>query len=318
MQLLDFYKVNNTLKRVPSINFYDWIDDALKHKSDFLMPVKTRMGQEHGDYYAVMPCLSVKDNVAMVKMIGRHTPKPGEKRTTMMSDLLLYEADTGILKAVMDAEYITTLRTGAAAAHSAIMYGKKAFRTIGLIGLGNIMTACMDVFFEKTKNKKLLVKLYRHHDQEIRFSERYKKYSNVRFEFCNTYENTIRGSDIIISALTRAESDFCENDCYEEGCTVIPIMTLGFQNCDLFFDHVYTDEIEQIRGFKYFNSFKAVTNHTDVLNESTLGRQSDQERILVYNYGLAIHDLYFAEKTLQLAGNVGKVDYSYCKDKFFM
>lgn len=41
----------------------------------------------------------------------------------MMGDMLIYGADTGILKAVMDAEYITTLRTGAVAAHSALLFG---------------------------------------------------------------------------------------------------------------------------------------------------------------------------------------------------
>lgn len=41
----------------------------------------------------------------MVKMIGRHSIKRAEKRSAMMGDILLYEADTGILKALMDAEY---------------------------------------------------------------------------------------------------------------------------------------------------------------------------------------------------------------------
>ena len=50
---------------------------------------------------------------------------------------------------------------------------------------------------------------------------------------------TIKGSDIVISALTRAESNFCSDDCYNESCKVIPILTLVFQNCDLFFDHIY-------------------------------------------------------------------------------
>ena len=43
----------------------------------------------------------------------------------------------------MDVEYITTLRTGASAAHSVMMYAKKDFKTIGLFGLGNIMFACI-------------------------------------------------------------------------------------------------------------------------------------------------------------------------------
>lgn len=40
----------------------------------------------------------------------------------MMGDILLYESDTGILKALMDGEYITTLRTGISAAHSARLF----------------------------------------------------------------------------------------------------------------------------------------------------------------------------------------------------
>lgn len=86
------------------------------------MPPKSRMSQSDGDYYNVMPAMYEKDNLAMLKMIGRHSIKRGEHRSTMMGDILLYEADTGILKALMDAEYITTLRTGVVAAHSAMLF----------------------------------------------------------------------------------------------------------------------------------------------------------------------------------------------------
>jgi ornithine cyclodeaminase/alanine dehydrogenase-like protein (mu-crystallin family) len=103
-----------------------------------------------------------------------------------------------------------------------------------------------------------------------------------------------------------------------EGCTVIPIMTLGFQNCDLFFDKVFTDEIEQIRGFKYFDKFKSVSNTTDVLAGKRLGRENDKERILVYYYGLAVHDLYFATKILEKSENLGDMEYRYCKERYFV
>lgn len=105
----------------PSI-WYDWVDEALRHKDDFICPPKPRMSQIDGDYFNVMPAMYEKNNVAMVKMIGRHSIKRAEKRSTMMGNILLYEADTGILKALMDAEYITTLRTGAVAAHSAFQF----------------------------------------------------------------------------------------------------------------------------------------------------------------------------------------------------
>lgn len=283
------------------------------------MPVKSRLGQDNGNYFAIMPCLWDEQNLASVKMIGRHSLKEGELRSTMMGDLLLYEGDTGILKAVMDAEYITTLRTGAAAAHSAILYGKKDFCTIGLIGLGNIMTVCIQVLLSQITDRKLIIKLHKYHGHEIRFQEKFNAYKNISFICCDTYEETIRGSEIIISALTRTTENFCADECYDKGCTVIPIMTLGFQNCDLFFDQIFTDDIDQIRNFKYFNSFKSVKNTTDVLLGRKSGREDNSERILVYNYGLAIQDLYFAEKFYRMSlPKVSDVTYQYCTDKYFM
>ena len=40
---------------------------------------------------------------------------------------------------------------------------------------------------------------------------------------------------------------------------------------------------------------------TDVILGKESGRASDKERILIYDYGLAIHDLYFAAQILKLA-----------------
>lgn len=122
MKILDFETIRDAAQSMNPSIWYDWVDDALRHKSDFLMPPKSRMSQAYGDYYNIMPAMYEKDNLAMLKMIGRHNIKRGECRSTMMGDILLYEADTGILKALMDAEYITTLRTGVVAAHSAMLF----------------------------------------------------------------------------------------------------------------------------------------------------------------------------------------------------
>ncbi|MEE1373910.1 MAG: ornithine cyclodeaminase [Clostridia bacterium] len=319
IKIFDFETCKALGNELPSELFYQWVDFALKEKEQFVMPVKTRIGQDHGDYYASMPCMYEKDNLVMAKMIGRHILKEGEQRSTMMSDLMLYEADTGVLKALMDCEYITTLRTGAAAAHSAMMYAKKDFKTVGLLGLGNIMFACIDVLMSQIQDREVTFKLYKYHDHEKRFMERFSKFTNITFELCDTYEETIRDSDLIISAVTRVTENFVSDDCYKEGCTVIPIMTLGFQNCDLFFDKVFADDIDQIRGFKYFDQFKSIENTTDVLNGTAPGRENDTERILVYNYGLAIHDLYFAAQLYNHAnGTEQNIEYHYCKEKFFM
>lgn len=318
MKIIDFEKVKQICSGIEPTTYYDWIDYALKNKDEFVMPPKSRISQDDGDYYAIMPCLYEKDNIAMVKMIGRHALHEGEQRSSMMSDMLMYEANTGVLKAVMDGEYITTLRTGTAAAHACLMYAKKDFKTIGLIGLGNIMTVFLEVLLSKTTGKELEIKLYKHNKQEERIIERFNKYTNVKYILCDTYKETIEDSDVIVSAVTRVTENFCQDESYKEGCTVIPIMTMGFQNCDLFFDKVFTDEIKQITGFKYFDKFKSIANTTDVFKGISSGRENDTERILVYYYGLAIYDLYFATKILEKASAVKETEYNYCKQKHFM
>ena len=124
---------------------------------------------------------------------------------------------------------------------------------------------------------------------------------NVEIIFCENYEETVKGSDVIISSVTYFAEDICDDDCYDEGCLVVPIHTRGFMNCDLFFDKVYADDTDHVKHFKYFNQFKRFAEVSDVLNGAAEGRQSDSERILVYNIGLSMHDIYFAAKIYQLA-----------------
>ena len=320
MKVIDFKQVKDAAENMNPTTWLGWVDYALRHKTDFLMPPKPRMSQSDGDYYNIMPALYDKDNLASVKMIGRHSIKRNEQRSVMMSDILLYEADTGILKALIDGEYITTLRTGVVAAHSALLFAKKDFETISLLGLGNIMTVCFKTFIAKLRedgdDRKLTIKLLRHHNQEDRFFNKFKDEPNLTFEFCNNYDTLFDGADIIISAVTKATENFSTDQFFKAGVTVVPICTMGFQNCDLFFEKIFTDEIEQIRGFKYFNNFKSVVNVSDVLNGIVPGRESESERILVYDYGLGIHDLYFASKFYELIAGQN-IEYRYCKEKYF-
>ena len=94
---------------------------------------------------------------------------------------------------------------------------------------------------------------------------------------------------------------FCPNDTlYKEGILLVPIHTRGFQNCDLFFDHVFADDRGHVCNFKYFNQFRLFNELSEVLLGNIPARQSDAERILSYNIGLGLHDIYFAHKIYQM------------------
>lgn len=71
---------------------------------------------------------------------------------------------------------------------------------------------------------------------------------------------------------------------------------MGFQNCDLAFDKIFCDDLGHISHFKYFNQYKSVGEMTDILSGKISGRDTDSERILAYNIGISIYDIYFAMK----------------------
>ena len=219
----------------------------------------------------------------------------------MGGDLLLYDSSTGELLAMFDADWITTMRTGAVATLAIQTFRKSDANTYGFIGLGNTARATMLCLLESEPEVIHNVTLLRYKDQAESFIERFSKYENVRFSINDNIEDIISASDVIISCITEAQELLCPNDeKFKEGCLVIPVHTRGFQNCDLFFDKVYADDTAHVCGFRYFDKFKSFAEIQDVISGKKRGRESDKERILSYNIGLGLHDVVYASKIYEI------------------
>jgi ornithine cyclodeaminase/alanine dehydrogenase-like protein (mu-crystallin family) len=72
MKIIDFEAVKKTAENMDPALWIDWVDDALRHKAEFACPPKPRISQTDGDYFNIMPAMYEPENVAIVKMIGRH------------------------------------------------------------------------------------------------------------------------------------------------------------------------------------------------------------------------------------------------------
>ena len=66
---------------------------------------------------------------------------------------------------------------------------------------------------------------------------------------------------------------------------------------------IFCDDIGHVSGFKYFKEYKSITEMSEILNGKTLGRTSNEERILAYNIGISIQDVYFASKIYDISSN---------------
>ena len=297
----------------------EWVEDMLKNREKSQNPPKIHLRPYDGVFCNVMPCIVDMQDLSRGMGLKVVTRFPNQV-PSVDSKLILLDAKSGAYLAVMDANWITTMRTGMIAAHSANLFGKKDFKTISIMGLGNTGRATMLGLAEIIKNRNITVKLLKYKGQEELFKERFSYLKNFKFEFVNSYIEAIENTDIVLSAVTYFKDDICPDKYFKEGITVIPIHTRGFTNCDLFFDKVFVADIPPARDFKNFDKFKKLGVTNDVVNGLIPGRENDSERILVYNMGLAINDVNFANQIYNMLdkSKLQEIDFKAPKEKFYI
>ncbi len=294
---------------------YDWSEFVIKNKNSAILPPKISIKPEtmEGVFCNVMPCYF--GDFGGVKMVTRYP----DRAPSLDSQLMLLDTKTGVTKALIDANFITALRTGAVCVHSLLLFAVEDFSTIGMMGLGNVARATMLILLAKVTDRKLTVKLLKFNDEHQLFADRFKDYENVEFKFCDTAEEVVDGSDVVISAVTYAGQNLCEDKYFKPGVVVIPVHTLGFTNCDLFFDKVFADDYGHVKHFKYFDKFKSFAEVSDVVNGKKAGRENDEERILVYNIGIALHDIYYAGQIYsKMENSATEIEFLPPTDRFWL
>ena len=271
--------------------WYEWADTVLKNKHLYHMPAKTSIHFD-SSFFNTMPSILPPEDVMGTKVVNRYIGRI----PSLDSQLLLYRYSTGECLALMDASLITAMRTGAVTVHAMEHYARPDFYEVGVMGFGNIGIACMEVMTAHFADRKMKVKLLRYKDHAERVLERYQRFTNIDFVIVDTVEDIIRNSDVIISSITYTEELLGKDEWFQEGCLVIPVHLRGFQNCDLFFDKVFGDDYGQIKGFQYFDRFRYFAETSEVLRGEKKGRENSKERILSYNVGMSLHDVYAANQ----------------------
>lgn len=284
-----------------------WVYESFSLKQQSQLPAKVSVHPEDMDFFTTMPCLLPENKegkryfgVKEVHRIEGSVPSLG-------SDIMLYDAKNGQLLALIDADWITSMRTGAVAAVSAKVLRRSDASVYGFVGLGNTARATMLCILENEPERHFYVQLLRYKDQAERFIARFKEYSNVTFQIVNDINEMASSVDVFISCITSAKGLLVEDvDRFRKGVTVIPVHMRGLQNCDPVFDRVFGDDTDHVRGFRYFPQYHDYNEIGEVLAGRDPGRKSPDQRIIDYNYGLGLHDVVFASKIYELLADHGE------------
>ena len=283
---------------ISPIECVNWVREAFIMKSECQLPAKMSVHPTGNDFFTTMPCL-------LPKQIGKFGCKVVSRIVgrvpALKSDLMLFDANSGELLAIVNCDWITAMRTGAVAALAIKTFRNSQAKEYAFIGLGSTARATLTCLLESSKDEHLNIRLFKYKDQAEKIISEYSHYSNVTFSIVDNTTDLVQDADVVVSCITDANGLLVEDErLFKPGVLVVPVHTRGFQNCDTTFDKVFADDTDHVKGFKYFSEFKEFHQIEEVLKGNVVGRTNDTERILSYNIGLGLHDVLYASRIYEM------------------
>jgi alanine dehydrogenase len=260
--------------------------------------------------------------VAGVKVVGDFVNNYQLGLPSEMALLNLFDPETGMPIAVIDATAITDMRTGAMTAIGAKYLARKTSRVLGHIGARGTAywnVRLLDHLFDFDE-----IRVHsRRADSRTEFAARLVRDLGKPVTVTNDWESCVRGADIVVEASRLAKPEpLLKTEWIKKGAFVVPYGTMSALELSLtdIMDKMVVDDWGQCRKGLPFGALRMHVD-SDRLTEENLhaelgqivagkkpGRERDDETILLWHRGLSITDIALGHALLvkARAQNVGQ------------
>jgi ornithine cyclodeaminase len=257
--------------------------------------------------------------VAGVKVVSDFVNNYRIDLPSEMALLNLFDPDTGMPLAVIDATAITDMRTGAMTAIGARHLARKDSRVLGHIGARGTAywnVRLLDHVFDFAE-----IRVHsRRAESRNAFADRLARDLGKPVRVTDDWESCVRGADIVVEASRLPKPEpLLKTEWISKGAFVVPYGTMSALELSLtdIMDKMVVDDWGQCRKGLPFGALRA---HVDGerLHEGNLhaelgqivaglkpGRERDDETILLWHRGLSITDIALGHALLEKARAAG-------------
>jgi ornithine cyclodeaminase/alanine dehydrogenase-like protein (mu-crystallin family) len=216
----------------------------------------------------------------------------------------------------MDCRWITAMRTGAASAVAAKFLAAKDSSVVGIVGAGiqgryNLLA--LDVVLPSIET----VRVFDINSLTLDgFVSTLSTVPGLKIEVGKSAREVIEGAQVVVTATGRLDKPIFKENWVSEGALILPVHHRGWENRTLHMvDTFVTDDWRQLnQAHREVGGFDGpLPNRHFELGEIVAGkkpgRRNEKERIIDFNYGLAIEDVAMAMEiyTRAKAQGVGTV-----------
>ncbi len=242
--------------------------------------------------------------VSGVKVVGDFVANYAAGLPSELGLLTLYDPDTGVPLAIMDATLITACRTGAMTAVGARYLARRDSRVLGHVGARGTAFWNVVLLDELFDLDEIRITSRRPESREA-FARQLAAVTRAPVRVTATAEEVFEGADILVEASRLTEpAPLLRTTAVRPGAFVVPYGTVSAVELDLLdvMDKVVVDDWREAQSGR----FGALRCHVDTgrLSATSLyaelgqivagqrpGRERDDERILLWHRGLAILDI---------------------------
>ena len=257
--------------------------------------------------------------LAGVKVVGDFVDNYKRDLPSELAILNLFDPETGVLKALLDATSITDMRTGAMTALGGKFLGPKNARVLGHIGARGTAywnVRLLDHFFDFDE-----IRVHsRRPESQNAFAERLTQDLGKKVVATDDWESCVKGADIVVEASRLPEpTPMLKTEWIKKGALVVPYGTMSAVELSLtdIMDKMVVDDWGQCRKGLPFGALRAHVD-SDRLTQENLhaelgqiiaglkpGRESADETILFWHRGLSLSDIALGHAMLEKAAKLG-------------
>jgi ornithine cyclodeaminase/alanine dehydrogenase-like protein (mu-crystallin family) len=273
-------------------------------RSEWTMPPKVYVTNYPAGDFRAMPALGAGH--ALLKWVTSFPGNPARGLPTVTGVVLLSDAETGQLQAVLDAASVTALRTGAAAVLAAELLGRADAETAAVIGAGVNGRAVVKTFVERGRRASVW---------DVDESRARAVASELGAELAPSLAEALDAD--LIATVTPGHEAVIGDRALREGQHVSLMGADGpgkaeMAGAELARSRLFCDDWEQAsHGGELAHAVEAelvtkeeVTSIGLVLTGEAPGRENDADITAFDSTGLAIQDLAIALAALESAGEV--------------
>ena len=272
------------------------------------MPPKPGIHPRPDAFIHAMPACIPAAASAGMKWVSGYPQNQARGLPYISGLLILNDADNGLPVVVMDCTWITAMRTGAASALAAKYLARPGSETLGILGCGVQARSHVEALREVRPLRRVLA-----YDIDPRAARTFAEGATEAFDLevivSASPREAVTGADIVVTAgpILKPPHATIRGGWLDRGAFASLVDYDSYWHPEAFgeVDKFCTDDLTQLEYYRSCGYFQNIPRIHAELSELVTGRkpgrESDSERTMACNLGIALDDMATAPLVYRLA-----------------